>query len=92
MVKETNLLGMYILDDLKWDTNTTMLVRKANARLQLLRKVASFSSVKSDTMQCVLVAAIIVKAVKWREKKLLLAQFLNKLNQSVTLVMINNYN
>ena len=48
VVKETKLLGTYISDDLKWDTNTTMLVKKANARLQLLRKVASFSSDKSD--------------------------------------------
>ena len=44
IVKEAKLLGTYITDNLKWDVNTQVLVRKANARMQLFRKVASFSN------------------------------------------------
>ena len=43
-VKSYRLLGTVITDDLSWDLNTDSIVRKANARLQLLRKIASFGA------------------------------------------------
>ena len=39
MVKYAKLLGVIISDDLKWDLNTNSLVKRANARMELLRKV-----------------------------------------------------
>ena len=44
MVKYAKLLGVIISDDLKWDLNTNSLVKRANARMELLRKVASFTT------------------------------------------------
>ena len=37
-------MGVLITDDLKWDTNTELLVKKANIRMELLRKVAHFNT------------------------------------------------
>ena len=48
VVSEAKLLGVMITDDLKWDVNTDYLVKKANARMQLLRKVTSFTCSKED--------------------------------------------
>ena len=36
-------MGTVITSDLKWEENTSLLVKKANARMQLLRKVATFT-------------------------------------------------
>ena len=47
-VEKTKLLGTIISNDLKWDENTTELIKKANARMCLLRKVASFSPPTQD--------------------------------------------
>ena len=44
VVKEAKLLGVIITDDLKWDRNTDYIVKKANMRMELLRKVANFST------------------------------------------------
>ena len=44
IVKYAKLLGVIISDDMKWDKNTDFLVKKANARMELLRKVASFET------------------------------------------------
>ena len=43
MVDETKLLGVILTSDLKWSKNTDYLVKKANARMELLRKMSSFS-------------------------------------------------
>ena len=48
IIKNTKLLGTIISDDLSWNLNTEYLVKKANARMQLLRKVASFSPPLED--------------------------------------------
>ena len=48
VIKNTRLLGTIIQDDLTWDLNTAELVRKANARMELLRKVASFGTGTDD--------------------------------------------
>ena len=42
VVKHTKLLGVEITDDLKWNNNTESLVKKANMRMELLRKVSEF--------------------------------------------------
>ena len=36
-LSNTKLLGTIIGEDLSWDLNTKMIVKKANARMQLLR-------------------------------------------------------
>ena len=48
IIENTKLLGTLIENDLKWDLNTKSLVKKANMRMQLLRKVASFGASKED--------------------------------------------
>ena len=42
IVDSTRLLGTIISSDFSWDLNTSSIVKKANARMQLVRKVASF--------------------------------------------------
>ena len=51
VLKSTKLLGTYITDDLKLNLNTTNIVRKANASMQILRKVASFGANVQDLKQ-----------------------------------------
>ena len=48
VIKHTKLLGTIISDDLKWDLNTEFIVKKANARMELLRKVANFDAPVED--------------------------------------------
>ena len=48
VVKNTKLLGTMVQDDLKWDINTSPIVKKANARMELLRRVASFGTLAED--------------------------------------------
>ena len=42
-VKSTKLLDTIITNDLKWDKNTEFIVQKANARMELLRKLSNFN-------------------------------------------------
>ena len=48
VINSTRLLGTILSDDLGWDKNTANLVKKANARMELLRKVASFGTPQDD--------------------------------------------
>ena len=48
VVETTKLLGTIITNDLKWDSNTSTLVKKANARMELLRRVAGFNPPEED--------------------------------------------
>ena len=48
VINSTKLLGTIISNDLSWDLNTSALVKKANARVELLRKVASFGTGVED--------------------------------------------
>ena len=48
ILDKTKLLGVVITNDLKWEDNTNMIVKKANARMQLLRKCATFTRDKSE--------------------------------------------
>ena len=45
------LLGTIITDDLKWEENTAHIVKKANARMELLRRVAGFDASVEDLKQ-----------------------------------------
>ena len=47
-VTNTKLLGTIITNDLKWNENTSHLVKKGNARMQLLRSVRSFTKNRAD--------------------------------------------
>ena len=44
ILDSTKLLGTIISNDLRWDLNTKNIVKKANARMELLRRVASFGT------------------------------------------------
>ena len=48
IVKETKLLGTHITNDLKWDKNTSEIVKRANQRMQLLNRAAKFTSNIND--------------------------------------------
>ena len=48
IVVNTKLLGTQISNDLTWDLNTKHIVKKSNARRQLLRKIASFGASRAD--------------------------------------------
>ena len=48
IVKETKLLGTFLTDDLKWDKNTSEIVKSAWKRMQLLYRSASFTSDRID--------------------------------------------
>ena len=48
VINSTRLLGTILSDDLGWDLNTAALVKKGNARMELLRRVASFGTPVED--------------------------------------------
>ena len=48
VIDSTQLLGTTITSDLRWDSNTKNIIRKANARMEIVRKVASFGASVSD--------------------------------------------
>ena len=41
-MKQAKLLGVIVTDDLRWDENTSYIMKKAYARMELLRKIAEF--------------------------------------------------
>ena len=43
-VSETKLLGTIVSNDLKWDKNVANIVKKANQRMELLRKISVFGA------------------------------------------------
>ena len=51
VIQKTKLLGTIIEDDLKWDQNTEYLTKKANTRLQILRKAKNFKASIEDLKQ-----------------------------------------
>jgi GTPase SAR1 family protein len=48
VIDSTRLLGTIIQNDLTWNKNTSSLVKKANGRMELLRRVASFGTPTKD--------------------------------------------
>ena len=47
-MQQTKLLGAIIQSDLRWDSNTANLVRIANSRIVLLRKLSEFGAPIED--------------------------------------------
>ena len=47
-VTETRLLGTIVTNDLTWERNTEALVKKANERMEMLRRLSSFGAPHSD--------------------------------------------
>ena len=43
-VQEAKLLGTIVTNNLKWDRNTEFIVKKANKRMELLRKISGFGA------------------------------------------------
>ena len=50
VVNQAKLLGTHITNDLKWDVNTRQIIRKSNARMQLLQKIVSFGATIEDAL------------------------------------------
>ena len=50
-VTETKLLGTILTNDLTWERNTEELVKKAYARMEMLRKLSSFGAPHNDMKQ-----------------------------------------
>ena len=48
---KAKLLGTIITNDLKWEENTSDIVKKANPRLQLLLKASEYTNDPSDLKQ-----------------------------------------
>jgi len=48
VIENTKLLGTIIQNDLKWDMNTSNIVRKANMRMELLRRATAFGASTND--------------------------------------------
>ena len=48
LFSEAKLLGTIIQSDMKWNSNTSNIVRRANARMILLRKLAEFGATEED--------------------------------------------
>ena len=48
VVNQTKLLGTVISLDLKWDSNVHSIIIKANARMEILRKLSEYKSKKED--------------------------------------------
>ena len=51
IINETKLLGTVITDDLKWHRNTEEIIKRANARMRILHKIAEFSAPTEDMVQ-----------------------------------------
>ena len=51
LVSETKLLGLILRSDMKWSSNTEYSVKRANARMELLRRLAHFSAPVKDMVQ-----------------------------------------
>ena len=50
-VSETKLLGTIVTNNLKWHKNTERIIKKANARMQILRVSSNFTSKWADLKQ-----------------------------------------
>ena len=48
VIDSTRLLGTIIQKDLKWNLNSAEIVRKANARMEILRRVSNFGAPIED--------------------------------------------
>ena len=49
-VKEIKLLGTIVTNNLKWNKNTRSIIKKAYARIELLRKMTNFTTSQQDKL------------------------------------------
>ena len=61
IVKETKILGLIVSDDFSWRKNTDNLVKKANARLIIIRKLIEFPVAVQDlvNLYCMYIRSIL---------------------------------
>ena len=61
VIDSTRLLGTILTNDLKWESNCAHIVKKANARMEILRKVASFGTDTEDlkTIYCLYIRSLL---------------------------------
>ena len=57
IVDEVKLLGTHITSDLKWESNTHNIVKRANARMEILRKIKEFKP-KMDDMKTIYISYV----------------------------------
>ena len=50
IVDETKLLGVIITNDLRWNRNTEVLVKNANAKMRMLQVASKFIKSKNDLL------------------------------------------
>ena len=48
VIPEAKILGTIVTNTLSWDSNCKYLIKKANAQMQLLRKLAAFNAPEED--------------------------------------------
>ena len=48
MTKETRILGLIVRSDLKWTSNTLYIVKKANQRLWLIKRLKNLGAARTD--------------------------------------------
>ena len=96
LVRETKLLGTHLTENLKWDKNTSEIVKNAWKRMQLFFRAASFTSNKADLRKIYLtfVRSILEQsAVVWHssltEKNRVALERVQK--AAVKVMMGNNY-
>ena len=51
IVDYTKLLGLIVSSDLSWSRNTQYIIKRANSRLELLRRISNFSAPMKDLVQ-----------------------------------------
>ena len=51
LVKKIKILGTVITNQMSWNENCTLLIKKVNARMQLIRKVWSFGSTPQEMVE-----------------------------------------
>ena len=68
VVKEQKLLGTVIQNDLKWDSNTSKLVKSANARMRLFHKLSEFDAYLVAIYNSYIKSTLEQNAVVWQNK------------------------
>ena len=63
IVNDTKILGLIISNDFSWRKNTDNLIRKANARRIIIRKLVEFPIIVQDlvNLYCIYIRSIIIK-------------------------------
>ena len=94
VIDSTRLLGTIITNDLCWDQNISSIVRKANARMELLRRVAGFGTPVDDlkTIYILFVRSILEQSATVWHSSLTQenAEDLERVQRSALKIMLND--